>query len=101
MTGPAEPGSFLHNLSGIEEAQILAREVREVREDRGQVGLRDAVPAGQRGADLVDRFSEAAPGVHLVQVEVFDPVTGAGGYVYFWSRDAGTAQRIRTWMTAG
>lgn len=52
------------------------------------------------GRDLVERFAEAAPGVHLVQVEAFDPVTGAGGYVYFWSRSADTARRIRAHMGA-
>ena len=50
------------------------------------------------GADLVERFAEAAPGVHLVQVEAFDPVTDAGGYVYFWSYSQATARRLEELM---
>ena len=50
------------------------------------------------GRDLVERFAEARPGAELVQVEVFDPVTAAGGYVYFWTLDPATAARLRGWM---
>jgi len=50
------------------------------------------------GRDLVQRFAAAAPHAHLVQVEVFDPVTAAGGYVYFWSGSADTAARLERWM---
>jgi SAM-dependent methyltransferase len=52
------------------------------------------------GRDLVERFAEVAPEARLVQVEVFDPVTAAGGYVYFWSRSEATADRLRGWMGA-
>ncbi len=50
------------------------------------------------GRDLVERFQEAAPGVHALEVEAHDPVTDAGGYVYFWSMSAATAARLRRWM---
>lgn len=53
------------------------------------------------GADLVERFAETAPDAHLVHVEVFDPVTDAGGYVYFWSHSARTAQRLTDLMSIG
>ena len=49
-------------------------------------------------ADAPSHFAEAAPWAHLVQVEVFDPVTAAGGYVYFWANTAATAERIRAYM---
>ena len=51
------------------------------------------------GRDLVQRFASAAPAARLVQVEVFDPVTAAGGYVYFWTRSDATADRLRRWLT--
>ena len=52
------------------------------------------------GRDLVERFRDAAPGVELVDVEVFDPVTSAGGYIYFWTMSESTAHRIAGWMGA-
>jgi hypothetical protein len=52
------------------------------------------------GQDLVERFAEAAPAARLVQVEAFDPVTDAGGYIYFWSTAAQTAARSHAWMAA-
>jgi len=53
------------------------------------------------GRDLVQRFAEVSPDAHLVQVEVFDPVTAAGGYVYFWTPSEATASRLRGWMGGG
>jgi SAM-dependent methyltransferase len=53
------------------------------------------------GQDLVEHFSAALPGVHLVQVEAFDPVTQAGGYIYFWTLSKDTAARLHGWMSAG
>ncbi len=50
------------------------------------------------GRDLLERFQAAVPGVHAVEVEVFDPVTGAGGYVYLWTMSAQTAARLLGWM---
>ena len=52
------------------------------------------------GQDLVDHFAAASPQVHLVQVEAFDPVTRAGGYVYLWTMAARTAERLRGWLSA-
>ena len=49
----------------------------------------------------MERFAEAEPGAGLVQVEVFDPVTDAGGYVYFWSMSEATVERLRGWMREG
>jgi hypothetical protein len=32
-------------------------------------------------------FLEADPDVHVIQVEVVDPITGEGDYIYLCSRD--------------
>ena len=47
------------------------------------------------GIDLIERFSQAVPGVHLCQVQSRDPVTGQDDYVFFWSMSVERIERLR------
>ncbi len=50
------------------------------------------------GKDILQRFAEAEPGAMILQVEVIDQVTDAGGYVYLWSLDAALIQQLGSWI---
>ena len=50
------------------------------------------------GKDFLQRFTEAEPGATVLQVEVIDQVTDAGGYVYLWSLDAAPIRQLRSWI---
>lgn len=48
------------------------------------------------GRDVVRMFLEADPDVHVVQVEVVDPVTDEGDYIYLCSRDPDHLRGLRS-----
>ena len=50
------------------------------------------------GRDFLARFGEARPDASVLEVEVFDPVTAAGGYVYLWSASRRCAAQLERWI---
>ncbi len=48
------------------------------------------------GRDLIERFMDAASGVSILEIDVLDPVTGDGGYVYFCGRRASVLRDLAT-----
>jgi len=50
------------------------------------------------GKDFLQLFAQAEPDAVVLQVEVIDEVTDAGGYVYLWSLDTALAQQLRSWI---
>jgi SAM-dependent methyltransferase len=51
------------------------------------------------GRDFLARFGEARPDASVLQVEVFDPVTAAGSFVYLWTASAARAAQLERWIT--
>jgi len=51
------------------------------------------------GRDFLARFREARPQATVLELEVFDPVTAAGSYVYLWSASAERAAQLEHWIT--
>ncbi|MFQ5994473.1 MAG: class I SAM-dependent methyltransferase [Acidiferrobacterales bacterium] len=50
------------------------------------------------GRDFLNLFSHMRPDAGALEVEAFDDVTGAGGYVYLWSRDNGLIHMMQDWI---
>ena len=50
------------------------------------------------GRDFIDRFGAARPDATVLEIEVFDPVTEAGSYVYLWSAQAERIARLEQWI---
>jgi len=50
------------------------------------------------GRDFLARFGQARADARLLQVEVFDPVTDAGSYVYLWTASEACARRLAGWI---
>jgi SAM-dependent methyltransferase len=50
------------------------------------------------GKDFLQLFSQAVPDATVLQVEVIDEVTDAGGYVYLWSSDEALIEQFRQWI---
>jgi SAM-dependent methyltransferase len=50
------------------------------------------------GRDFLARFGQARADARLLQVEVFDPVTDAGSYVYLWTASEACARRLSGWI---
>jgi len=50
------------------------------------------------GRDFLARFGQARPDAQLLEVEVFDPVTAAGTYVYLWTASAARAAQLADWI---
>jgi len=51
------------------------------------------------GRDFLARFGEARPDATVLQIEVFDPVTAAGSYVYLWTAQTARAAQLERWIT--
>lgn len=51
------------------------------------------------GKDFIRLFRKASPSVAPIQIEAIDDVTGAGGYVYFWTPDQELQDRIQAWIS--
>lgn len=51
------------------------------------------------GRDVLQRFGAARPDAAVLQIEVFDPVTAAGSYVYLWTASAARAAQLERWIT--
>jgi len=51
------------------------------------------------GRDFLQRFGAARPDAVVLQIEVFDPVTAAGSYVYLWTGSAARAAQLERWIT--
>ncbi|HSH07725.1 MAG TPA: methyltransferase domain-containing protein [Burkholderiales bacterium] len=51
------------------------------------------------GRDFLARFGQARPDATVLEVEVFDPATEAGSYVYLWTASATRAARLERWIT--
>ncbi len=51
------------------------------------------------GRDFLQRFGAARPDAAVLQIEVFDPVTAAGSYVYLWTASAARAAQLERWIT--
>jgi len=50
------------------------------------------------GRDFLARFGEARPDAAALEVEVFDPATAAGSYVYLWSASAARIEQLARWI---
>ena len=50
------------------------------------------------GRDIVDMFYLAAPEAEVLEVEVHDPVTGDGDYVFFSTQCTEVAEKLRSWL---
>jgi SAM-dependent methyltransferase len=50
------------------------------------------------GRDFLARFAEARSDAHVLQLEVFDPVTEAGSYVYLWTAGPARANQLERWI---
>jgi len=50
------------------------------------------------GRDFLARFGEARADASVLQVEVFDPVSGAGSYVYLWTASPARADQLERWI---
>jgi len=50
------------------------------------------------GRDFLARFGQARADAHVLQIEVFDPVTEAGSYVYLWTAAEACAARLARWI---
>jgi SAM-dependent methyltransferase len=50
------------------------------------------------GRDVRERFAQARPDATVLEVEVFDPVTAAGSYVYLWTASAQRAAQLEGWI---
>jgi len=50
------------------------------------------------GRDIVEMFSDAAPEAKVLEIEVHDPVTGDGDYVYLSTHSAELTSRLRNWL---
>jgi SAM-dependent methyltransferase len=50
------------------------------------------------GKDFLRRLADVTPAATALQIEVFDAVTGAGGYVYLWSAGQSLVERLRAWI---
>jgi SAM-dependent methyltransferase len=50
------------------------------------------------GRDFLARFGEARADASVLQIEVFDPVTGAGSYVYLWTASPARADLLERWI---
>lgn len=50
------------------------------------------------GADVIERFQEAAPEAHLHCVTSKDDVTGVEDYVYLWAKQVTVLEKIKQWM---
>jgi len=50
------------------------------------------------GRDFLARFAQARPDARVLQIEVFDPVTEAGSYVYLWTASAACAAQLADWI---
>lgn len=51
------------------------------------------------GKDFIRRFREAHPKAITLQVEAFDEVTRAGGYMYLSSRDEELIRKMQHWVS--
>lgn len=51
------------------------------------------------GKDFLLLFNQVVPQATVLQVEAVDPATGAGGYVYLWTRDKALVRQFRQWIT--
>ena len=51
------------------------------------------------GRDFLQLFRAVHPHAIALQVETTDVVTGAGGYVYLWTRHQPLAQQMTTWIS--
>ncbi len=50
------------------------------------------------GREFIKLFKRAVPDATVLEVETIDEVTGAGDYIYLWSRDADLIQRFKGWI---
>jgi SAM-dependent methyltransferase len=50
------------------------------------------------GKDFLRLLRDVAPTATALQVEAFDPVTTAGGYIYVWSASAQLTRQMRDWI---
>ena len=50
------------------------------------------------GSDFLQIFSQVEPDAIVLQVEIIDEVTGAGGYIYLWSFDSTLINQMRHWI---
>jgi len=51
------------------------------------------------GKDFLNLFNQVVPHAFVLQVDASDQATGAGGYVYLWTRDRTLVHQLRQWIT--